>query len=238
MKIKLNSYKLLFHFLDLLSNSKWLHKFVINRKVYLGASIISLSMVGNSCSSDKAETKNSIDKKDSTIDNLNGNEIPKNKKDSISRKTIKSKSSDNQINIVVSCYNNLTKKIIHKVDTDKVIKIKNKVENDTIENTTCYIGYEPMAEFPGGDEARIKYLLSNTVKPKGTDSISGTVYVEFVVEKTGEITNIKVKKGVHPLLDAEAIRVVKNMPKWNPEIHNGSPVNTKFIMPFKFTSNK
>jgi TonB family protein len=206
MKIKINTYKILFRLLDFLSNSKLLHKTVINRKIYLGASIISLSMMNSGCSSDKTETKNSNDKKDSTIDNLNGNEISKSKQDSISRKNIKLKTADSNIEVEATCY-------LILVD-------------------------QSMPEFPGGDEARIKYISTNLVKPKGTDSISGTVYVEFVVEKTGEITNVNVKREVHPLLDSEAVRVIKNMPKWIPGKQLDQTVRVNMLFPIKFASNK
>ncbi len=68
MKIKLNSYILLFRLLDILSNNKWVHKLVVNRKVYLGASIISLTLMNNACSSDNADTNN---KKEINFSNKN-----------------------------------------------------------------------------------------------------------------------------------------------------------------------
>jgi TonB family protein len=235
MKIKLNTYKILFRLLDLLSNNKLLHKTVINRKIYLGASIISLSMMNSGCTSDKTETKNSNDKKDSTIDNLNGNEIPKSKQDSILKTKIKAKSAGHEIIITADCYqvteapsSTLQDNIdIKQLDSSQII-------DQQVEMVTCYSVVETMPEFPGGEEARINYFSKNLIWPKGVDSISGTVYIEFVVETTGEITNVNVKRGIHPLLDSEAVKVVKNMPKWITGTQNGVKVRTLFVIPIKF----
>jgi TonB family protein len=158
--------------------------------------------MGNSCSSDKVEHKETKDKKDSTVDNLNGNDISKSKINSISRKTIKSKSADSNIEVEATCY-------------------------AIVENTP---------DFPGGDEACKKYLSSTIVRPKGTDSISGTVYIEFIVEETGKITNVKVKRGVHPLLDAEVTRVITAMPDWVWPDYSTKHEKTRFTIPIKFTA--
>lgn len=93
-----------------------------------------------------------------------------------------------------------------------------------------------MPQFPGGDAARVTYMIENikypeTAKNKG---LQGTVYVSFVVEKDGRITNTKVIKGVESSLDAEAFRVVSAMPKWKPGTDKGKPVRVQFNMPIQF----
>lgn len=83
---------------------------------------------------------------------------------------------------------------------------------------TIHFPYEIMARYPGGENAMIQYLKKNTNYPKKArkNNVDGTVYVKFIVNRSGEIVKLKVSKSVHPLLDEEAIRVVSNMGKWIP----------------------
>ena len=90
--------------------------------------------------------------------------------------------------------------------------------------------------FPGGDGAMSTYLNKNIKYPTMAkeDGIKGTVYVKFVVEKDGTVDDVAISKGVHPLLDAEAARVVKAMPKWAAGKMAGQAVATQFTLPVKF----
>jgi len=90
--------------------------------------------------------------------------------------------------------------------------------------------------YPGGDKELIKYIVTNTVYPKiaKEKGIQGTVYVRFVITKTGEVAQPKVMRAADPLLEEEAIRVVKSLPKWKPGEKEGKPVNVWFIIPVKF----
>lgn len=103
-----------------------------------------------------------------------------------------------------------------------------------------YMSVKKKAEFPGGTNALMDFLKTNLVYPEAAQDsiIQGKVFVEFVVEKDGSITNMKILRAVHPLLDAEAIRVVSIMPKWNPATENGKPIRSKFKLPFNFKLNK
>lgn len=106
---------------------------------------------------------------------------------------------------------------------------------------TKYFSYETPASYPdGGLEGLKKYLSQNIKYPKEAQKkgIQGKVYIQFVVSDRGNITNIKVKKGVDPLLDEEAVRVVKSMQKWNPGTVNGKPVNSVFSLPITFRLRK
>ncbi|MBR6437843.1 MAG: TonB family protein [Bacteroidales bacterium] len=92
------------------------------------------------------------------------------------------------------------------------------------------------ATFPGGEVKMVEFLRENlkypeSVKKKG---IEGKVYVQFVVEQDGSINDVKVLRGVYEELDAEAIRVVKAMPKFNPGTQNGKPVRTTMMLPINF----
>ena len=91
-------------------------------------------------------------------------------------------------------------------------------------------------EFPGGYDVCIKYLAVNVKYPKeaAKRKIQGRVIVDFVVNRDGSITDANVVKSVHYLLDEEALRVVKTMPKWNPGILDGKPVRVKYSLPINF----
>ncbi|MBI1317098.1 TonB family protein [bacterium] len=81
-----------------------------------------------------------------------------------------------------------------------------------------------------------RYFASNTVYPfkARKKGIMGKVYVDFVVEKDGRITQVKVAKSTHKLLDKEAVRVVRSMPNWEPAINDGRPVRMHFTVPISF----
>ena len=90
--------------------------------------------------------------------------------------------------------------------------------------------------FPGGDAEMMKWLGSNINYPPqaAEEGVSGKVTVQFVVEKDGSISGVKVVRGKHPALDAEAVRVVKKMPKWTPGRNNGAPVRVTYMLPVTF----
>jgi len=81
-----------------------------------------------------------------------------------------------------------------------------------------------------------KFLAMNTTYPENAakKDIQGTVYVQFVIEKNGSMSNVKVIKGVHTLLDNEATRVVKLMTQWTPGKEKGKHVRVAFCLPVKF----
>ena len=95
---------------------------------------------------------------------------------------------------------------------------------------------EQMPQFPGGTTAMMQYLSENIRYPEEAhkNNIQGRVIVTFVVRKDGSISDAKIMRSVHPLLDAEALRVVYAMPKWNPGIQNDEPVNVKYTVPITF----
>jgi protein TonB len=96
---------------------------------------------------------------------------------------------------------------------------------------------ENMPDFPGGEGARLKFLGENVKYPPlaRESNIEGTVYIQFVVERNGKITNIQLKKGIGGGCDEEALRVVRKMPSWSPGRQNGQTTRVQFIMPIKFT---
>ena len=90
--------------------------------------------------------------------------------------------------------------------------------------------------FPGGDAAQIAFLSNNLRYPAVAmeQGIQGRVVTQFVVDKDGSITDVKVVRSLDPMLDKEAVRLVKSMPKWTPGKLNGSPVRVKCILPISF----
>ena len=95
---------------------------------------------------------------------------------------------------------------------------------------------EQNPEFPGGEKACMAFLSKNIHYPPVcvSEEASGRVYVQFVVEKDGEIGQIRVLRSPHPYLAQEAVRVVGMMPDWKPGYKNGKPVRVLFSLPVKF----
>lgn len=114
----------------------------------------------------------------------------------------------------------------------------NRVQN--AEPILAFSDVDP--EFPGGEEAMAKFLQSNIMYPEEAIELGeqGTVYVQFVINTDGSISDVTILKGVSTLLDAEAMRVINLMPNWNPGVHNGKPVRVRYIVPisFKITNAK
>lgn len=102
-----------------------------------------------------------------------------------------------------------------------------------------YYEYEVMPSFPGGTKKMFKFLRKNIQYPKEArkKNIEGVVVVNFIVTKTGELSQIKVEEVVHPLLDAEAIRVFRQMPRWEPAKLEGVPIDVPVKFPVSFHFN-
>jgi TonB family protein len=96
---------------------------------------------------------------------------------------------------------------------------------------------EQMPEYPGGEDARIKFMVENIKYPEDArkSGVQGIVFVSFVVEKDGKITNVKTLRGINNSCDKEAERVISMMPAWKPGIQRGQPVRVQFNMPVKFS---
>ncbi len=95
---------------------------------------------------------------------------------------------------------------------------------------------EKYPEFPGGTTALFDFINKNVKYPRSArdKGIEGRVFVQFVVEKDGSLSSFTVLRGVSDELDAEAIRVLKAMPKWKPGMNDGKPVRVQFTIPFNF----
>ena len=95
---------------------------------------------------------------------------------------------------------------------------------------------EQMACFPGGQANLMKFLSENTKYPKKAEEegVQGRVICQFELDEKGYISNIKVAKHIHPLLDAEAVRVISVMPRWIPAKQNGELVKIRYTLPITF----
>jgi TonB family protein len=113
-------------------------------------------------------------------------------------------------------------------------ELVNVTNSKTGEATRAIIERAP--QFPGGKEALFDFISRKVKYPSALikEGVIGKVIVRFVVTKEGKVTNPEIIQGIHPLLDAEAMRVVKLMPKWEPGKQNGEFVDVKFSLPFNF----
>lgn len=124
----------------------------------------------------------------------------------------------------------------------KVLKAKEVIATEPIRPVDdgnpdrVYDVVEKMPSFPGGFEALMAYLEKSIIYPPEASrkKIEGRVIVQFIVSEKGKISDIKVAKKVDPLLDQEAVRVVRKMPRWNPGTHRDKPVKARYTLPITF----
>lgn len=112
-------------------------------------------------------------------------------------------------------------------------EIEVDVENET--SDLCYV-VEQMPEFPGGYEKLPEYLQNNVVYPQEAKDarIEGRVFVTFIIEADGSVSNVKVLRGIGYGCDEEAVRVVESMPKWEPGYQKGVAVRVQSNLPIPF----
>ena len=109
------------------------------------------------------------------------------------------------------------------------------IVQDSISNPDYFI-VEEMPEYPGGQLA-LRKLIAQTIRYPvyaQENGIQGKVFVSFIIKEDGSIANITIAKSVHPILDAEAIRVVRQLPKWKPGKQKGKPVRVSYTVPIGF----
>jgi len=124
-------------------------------------------------------------------------------------------------------------------EDDEVGEFVAPIEDDgnaEIVETEVFLVVEEAPEFPGGQEALLTYLGNNIKYPQlaRESNIQGTVYVGFIVEANGSISNVKVARGIGGGCDDEAVRVVKDMPAWKPGKQRSKPVRVQFNLPVRF----
>ena len=132
-------------------------------------------------------------------------------------------------------------KTVEQAKQNAEVKVKNKAQADTTKKKKSWDCIpETMPYFPGGQELLLKYLAVNIKYPASAVKAKkqGRVIVTFIVQKDGSVTHAKIAKSIDPELDAEALRVVRAMPKWIPGTQFGKPVNVKYTLPVKFSLQK
>lgn len=119
------------------------------------------------------------------------------------------------------------------VDVAPVVTTEKEKTND--EDQVFYV-VEEMPQFPGGDIALQKYITNAIKYPviAQENGIQGKVYVSFVVNTDGSVTDAKIARSVDPSLDQEALRVINSLPKWKPGKQRGKPVRVSYTVPINF----
>ena len=114
--------------------------------------------------------------------------------------------------------------------TETVVQQEEEAEEE------IFMIVEKMPEFPGGELGLRKYIASNVKYPNiaRESGIEGKVYVRFCVTRTGKVEKVSIARGVDPILDKEAIRVVQTLPKWTPGEQRGKKVNVWYTVPINF----
>lgn len=124
-----------------------------------------------------------------------------------------------------------------EMDQDKPLDFQPiVVDEEERDDTPVFYIVEEMPEFPGGDAALTKYLGTSVKYPviAQENGIQGKVFIQFVINTKGEVTNAAVLRGVDPSLDREALRVVQAMPKWKPGKQRNRAVRVSYTVPINF----
>ena len=125
-----------------------------------------------------------------------------------------------------------------EVEQNEVIEdyVPDEVEEEEVVEHEIFQIVEEMPDFPGGTAKLAEYLQKNIKYPQMAreSGIQGRVFVNFVVEPDGSVSNVKVLRSLGGGCDEEAMRVVKSMPKWKPGKQRGKPVRVSYILPVNF----
>ncbi|MDR1504917.1 MAG: M56 family metallopeptidase [Prevotella sp.] len=124
------------------------------------------------------------------------------------------------------------------LDSFSIDEISGVMDGDQVpqKKGDIYVTVEQMPSFPGGLDAQQRFIINNLKYPveAQTKGVQGRVTIRYVIKSTGEISDIEVIRGVDPLLDNEAIRIVKSMPKWEPGKQGGKAVDVYYTLPIVF----
>ena len=122
-------------------------------------------------------------------------------------------------------------------DLVKELSKADERHKDTIQvKENVYLVVEAMPEFPGGDKALEAYIAKSMQYPEAAKAkkIQGKVFVTFIINSQGKVTNPTIARSIDPDLDAEALRIVRQMPTWTPGKEKGLPVSVSFTKPVNF----
>ena len=141
--------------------------------------------------------------------------------------------------ILVFSYREYGKKASIEEPASAPLKVDSIYDTNVDANADTDIVYdvvEVMPEYPGGMNALMSFLSDNIIYPNEAEEkgIEGRVLITFIIEKNGSISNVEVAESVNPLLDKEAVRVVKTMKKWIPGKQNNEPARVRYTLPISF----
>ncbi len=159
--------------------------------------------------------------------------------------TITATQTETPSNLLFSAYKEESEvilQIIHdriKVVDKQIVKQAQRYTDDYILNKSAKVIDTPdiNPEFPGGHDAMSMWIAENLIIPDFAFPSYGTIYVKFIVSKSGRITNISLDKGIDPFYDEAALTVVEKMPKWTPGKYKGKHVNVRYNLPIKIKMN-
>lgn len=125
--------------------------------------------------------------------------------------------------------------VVVRKNQDSIIDLED-YDIDLGEETICLFPIEKMPEFPGGEEKLYEYLKKSIKYPDSAkmSDIKGNVYIGFVVEKDGSISNIQLLRGIGYGCDEVALKAIKEMPNWIPGEQRGKKVRVKYTLPIRF----
>ncbi len=123
-----------------------------------------------------------------------------------------------------------------EADDDTQVEIVDLGDEEEEEEPEIFFIVETMPEFPGGELGLRKYIATHVKYPNiaRENGIEGKVYVRFCVTSKGTVEKVSIARGVDPILDKEALRVVKALPKWKPGEQRGKKVNVWYTVPINF----
>ena len=127
--------------------------------------------------------------------------------------------------------------ILQKTLEEQILKsTQESIKSEELEPDQTYLVVDVMPQFPGGQQAMKRFMNNTMIYPADAQrrKAQGQVICSFTVDKDGTITDIQVVQKIDPLLDREAVRVLKQMPLWTPGQRLGEPVKVRFSIPFNF----
>jgi TonB family protein len=176
---------------------------------------------------------NFIDVPDKKLEEGQANKVSQKDRDKISdREITRNERNNSQAQLPASAEDVVVVETLSIIEADMAVL---EQEADEIEVLSINM-VEQRPVYPGGDAALLKFIAENTIYPEQAkqNKIQGKVYVKFVIDTVGHVTNVEIAKGVEPSLDQEAVRVIKLLPQWTPGKQRGKPVSVSYIIPINF----
>lgn len=184
-------------------------------KIYLGASIISLSLGNSSC------TLNKMDQKSDSSVNNNPNNFSDYTTDSTYDQKIKTHNLQSNNRIIGTCY-------------ISIMPIKQEYDENFPNGIKSGADLSYITDYKGINANRINNFISISHRPKETANISGTVFVEVIIKLDGRIKDVRIQKGIHPQLDLIAMNALKDLGYWVWPSNFTSESDINYVIPIKF----